>query len=308
MTSIEVQGLRRFYGSFEALKGIDFAVEKGSVFGFLGPNGAGKTTALYVLVGLLNPNGGRVSVLGLDPARQGDVLRSKIGCLLEDPGLYDTLTVEQNLSFYGYAQLMPEKDIKDRIDELLKFFELTDYKKKRAGTLSRGMRQKTALARALLARPEILFLDEPTANLDPQASVHFRDLVLELARKYGITVFLNTHRLDEAQRICDSVAIIKTGKVVASGTVDQLRSQVKGITLRVKSPDFKGDAKAVADLGVPAKVEGDLATIQLDNLDLIPSIVKKLVDSGFNLYEVVPDKLSLEEIFMEIVEENHASA
>ena len=201
-----------------------------------------RQTTLYVLLGLLPPKEGQVSVLGYNPVTQGDQLRSKVGCLLEDPGLYEIITVKENLEFFGRAQLMEESELQARITELLEFFALTDFAKTKAGKLSKGMKQKAALARAMLARPEILFLDEPTANLDPEASLAFRDLVLELAKKHGITVFLNTHRLDEAQRICDHVAIIRQGRVLVSGSVADLLSNGNRTTVRIKADGISDES------------------------------------------------------------------
>lgn len=304
MNAIEVSGLKRNYGSFEALKGISFGVPKGSIFGFLGPNGAGKTTTLYILVGLLKAHSGQVNVLGIDPVKQGDLLRSKIGCLLEEPGVYDTLTCAQNLQFHGKAQRMDEKELKTRIDESIDFFELSEFKNKKAATLSKGMRQKLALSRAMLANPDILFLDEPTANLDPQSSVHFRDLILKLAKQKGTTVFLNTHRLDEAQKTCDFVTIINQGMVLESGSLEQIQNRESGLRVRIKSPDFAG--KDIQNLFSSHtknfSLTDDTATIQLDKMDSVPVIVSELVAKGIRIFEVNPYKLSLEEIFMGLVE------
>ena len=308
MNAVDVYGLKRSYGKFEALKGITFSVPTGSIFGFLGPNGAGKTTTLYILSGLLLSHSGNVSVLGLDPAKQGDQLRSKIGCLLEEPGVYDTLTCTQNLQFHGRAQRMDEKTLKNKITESIDFFELSEFKNKKAATLSKGMRQKLALARAMLADPEILFLDEPTANLDPQSSVHFRDLIVKLAKQKGTTVFLNTHRLDEAQKICDHVTIINSGQVLESGSLEEIQNRESGLRVRIKSPDFV--SKQMEEL-LTIKTKGitksnDIVIIQVDKLDSIPDIVAGLVAKGIRIFEVRPDKLSLEEIFMGLVEgENH---
>lgn len=304
MNAIEVSGLKRNYGSFEALKGISFSVPKGSIFGFLGPNGAGKTTTLYILAGLLKAHSGEVSVLGFNPVKQGDLLRSRIGCLLEEPGVYDTLTCVQNLQFHGRAQRMDEKELKTRINESIEFFELSEFKNKKAATLSKGMRQKLALSRAMLANPDILFLDEPTANLDPQSSVHFRDLILKLAKQKGTTVFLNTHRLDEAQKTCDYVTIINQGMVLESGSLEQIQNRETGLRVRIKSPDFAGKDidTLISNHAKNISVADDTATIQLNKMDSIPTIVSELVAKGIRIYQVNPDKLSLEEIFMGLVE------
>ena len=307
MNAIEVKGLKRSYGKFEALKGIDFTVEKGSIFGFLGPNGAGKTTTLMVLTGLLRVNTGHITVLGLDPITQGDTLRSKIGCLLEDSGLYDHLTVQQNLQFYGRAQLLEEVNLKVRISETLDFFELSEVANKKASKLSRGMRQKTALARAMLTLPDILFLDEPTANLDPQASVAFRELILELSRKHGMTIFLNTHRLDEAQRVCDKIAVIDNGKLLKTGKIEELRTSQTCPTIRINSNNItqKMFTDSLKTLIKKININGNDTTIELLHFEDIPKLVRGLVALGANIYEMRQEERSLEDIYMELVGENH---
>jgi ABC-2 type transport system ATP-binding protein len=306
--AITAKNIKRNFGKFEALKGVTFDVPKGSVFGFLGPNGAGKTTTLYVLLGLLPPKEGQVSVLGYNPVTQGDQLRSKVGCLLEDPGLYEIITVKDNLEFFGRAQLMEESALQSRISELLEFFGLTEFAKTKAGKLSKGMKQKAALARAMLARPEILFLDEPTANLDPEASLAFRDLILELAKKHGITVFLNTHRLDEAQRICDHIAIIRQGNVLISGAVSDLLSTGNKTTVRIKADGITEESvKKLAIKPEDLTITSDMLTVKLDDKKSIPSLVAKCVTAGLSIYEVKPDHLSLEELFMDVMEGNHVA-
>jgi ABC-2 type transport system ATP-binding protein len=306
--AITAQNISRFYGKFEALKDVSFQVPKGSVFGFLGPNGAGKTTTLYVLLGLLPPRTGNMSVLGFDPVRQGDALRSKVGCLLEEPGLYEMLSIKDNLTFFGKAQGMPENQISQRIKELLDFFELSDFAKTKAGKLSKGMKQKAALARAMLATPEMLFLDEPTANLDPESSIAFRDLVQSLAKKHGITVFLNTHRLDEAQRICDHIAIIKQGKVLLSGSVADLLSPSRETTVTIKASGLDDQTASKLGLeGTPTSITGDILTIRFCNIEMIPDIVSRCVGLGLRIYEIKPHGMTLEELFMDVMEGNHVA-
>lgn len=306
--AITAEGVKRNYGRFEALRNVSFKVPKGSIFGFLGPNGAGKTTTLYTLLGLLPQKEGSIEVLGMNPVRDGDAMRARVGCLLEEPGLYETLSVKANLEFFGRAQLMDEKLMQSRIVELLEFFELSDFAKTRAGKLSKGMKQKCALARAMLANPEILFLDEPTANLDPEASISFRDLVLELARKHSITVFLNTHRLDEAQRICDYIAIIKKGVVQVSGSVASLLAGNGFITVRVKASGIPDRfSEKLAGFALETSAEGENLSVKLTKNEQIPELVTKLVQFGLKIFEVKPDRLSLEELFMEVMEGEHVA-
>ncbi len=307
--AISAVNVSRFYGKFEALKDITFEVPTGSIFGFLGPNGAGKTTTLYVLLGLLPQKTGKVRVLGLDPVTQGDQLRVQVGCLLEESGLYDVLTVKDNLEFFGRAQQMNEATLQSRIKETLEFFELSDFAKTRAGKLSKGMKQKTALARAILAMPKLLFLDEPTANLDPEASVAFRELIVNLAKKHGITVFLNTHRLDEAQKICDHIAIIKKGKVMLTGSTADLLNTSKELIVTVRAKGFTPET--ISKLGLEtskSNLSVDTLTTRLANHDMVASLVSKCVGLGYGVFEVKPSTISLEELFVNVMEDsNHVA-
>ncbi|NTU60757.1 MAG: ABC transporter ATP-binding protein [Caldiserica bacterium] len=305
-SAITASNVSRFYGKFEALKDVSFEVPGGSIFGFLGPNGAGKTTTLYVLLGLLPQKTGKVRVLGLDPVTQGDKLRAQVGCLLEESGLYDVLTVKDNLEFFGRAQRMDEATLQSRIKETLEFFELSDFSKTKAGKLSKGMKQKTALARAILAMPKLLFLDEPTANLDPEASVAFRELIVNLARKHGITVFLNTHRLDEAQKICDHIAIIKKGKVMLSGSTADLLNSSREMTVTIKADGFASDS--ISKLGLDAdksNISDGTLTTSLANRDMVPNLVSRCVGLGYGVYEVKPSTISLEELFVNVMEDSN---
>lgn len=304
--AISASHLSRFYGRFEALRDVSFDVPSGSIFGFLGPNGAGKTTTLYVLLGLLPPKKGKVKVLGLDPVSQGDLLRSQVGCLLEEPGLYDVLTVRDNLQFFGRAQRMDENTLQKRINDTLDFFELTEFAKTRAGKLSKGMKQKAALARSILALPKLLFLDEPTANLDPEASVAFRELIVNLAKKHGITVFLNTHRLDEAQKICDNIAIIKKGTVMLTGSTNDLLNTSGKTSVIIKAKGFTNDSISKLGLkGSESNVSGDMLTTSLSSHDQVAGLVAKCVNLGYGVYEVKPSTLSLEELFVNVMESSN---
>lgn len=304
--AISASNVSRFYGRFEALKDVSIEVPSGSIFGFLGPNGAGKTTTLYVLLGLLPPKTGKVKVLGLDPFSQGDLLRSQVGCLLEEPGLYDVLSVKDNLLFFGRAQKMDEKTLHSRINDTLEFFELSDFAKTKASKLSKGMKQKAALARSILALPKLLFLDEPTANLDPEASVSFRELIVNLAKKHGITVFLNTHRLDEAQKICDNIAIIKKGTVMLSGATEDLLNSSKNTTVTIKAKGFDGET--LSKLGLNPKqsgISGESLTACLPNVEQVAGLVARCVNLGYSVYEVRPSTLSLEELFVNVMENSN---
>ncbi len=208
---IEIENLTRKFGDLTAVDNLTLHVDEGEVFGFLGPNGAGKTTTVRMLCCLISRTSGKATIGGFDISNKADQqkIRRMVGLLTENPGLYDSLSAYQNLDFYGRLYKIPEQQRKERIDYFLKMLELQEKKDVAAGTFSKGMKQKLAIARALIHDPQVLFLDEPTASLDPEASKTVRDFILEL-KKEKRTIFLNTHLLDEAQKICDRVGILKT--------------------------------------------------------------------------------------------------
>ncbi|NMB88918.1 MAG: ABC transporter ATP-binding protein, partial [Chloroflexi bacterium] len=223
---IEVEALQHYYGRQQAIGGLSFQVHRGEVLGLLGPNGAGKTTTVRLVNGLFPPTSGHIRVLGLDPVQQGYAVRQRTGVLTETPALYERLTARQNLEFFGVMAGMPEADRQARIAELLAFFELTERADHRTGTFSKGMKQRLALARALLHRPQLLFLDEPTSGLDPEAAQQVHTLIDDVRRRNGQTVLICTHNLFEAQRLCDRLAIMNHGHLLALGTLAELRRRV----------------------------------------------------------------------------------
>ncbi len=205
---IETESLSRSFGPVRAVDGPTFQVYEGEVFGLLGPNGAGKTTTVRLLNGVLRPSGGRARVLGLDPVQDGCRLRQQTGVLTETPSLYERLTARENLSLFGALYGIPETKLSRRVARMLEEFGLADRADGRVGEFSKGMKQRLALARALLHEPPLLFLDEPTAGLDPEAARQVTEMIARLSRKEGRAVFLCTHNLTEAQRLCDRVAVM----------------------------------------------------------------------------------------------------
>ena len=212
MNAIEVERLTKRYGKIEALGGVDLRVPEGAVFGLVGPNGAGKTTLIKALVGSLRPTEGRVSVLGLDPLRDRSRLRQRIGYMPQSPALYDDLSARDNVAFFGAAHRVP--DLRKRVSEVMEFADLADRAKDPVHTFSGGMRRRVSLACALVHRPDMLFLDEPTAAVDPQLRSRFWTAFRELARD-GATLFISTHLMDEAM-LCDRISILRRGRVIAS--------------------------------------------------------------------------------------------
>ena len=304
--AIRVENLSRDFGSVRALDGLSLEVPAGIVFGFLGPNGAGKTTTINLLMGLLEPTSGQAEVLGFDTRTQGDEIRSRAGALLEHPGLYEQLTVEDNLEFYGRVALLPKAEREARIKELLNQMGLWERRKERVGNWSRGMRQKAAVARALLHRPSLVFLDEPTAGLDVVAAATLRDDLAALADQEGVTVFLTTHNMTEAEKLCSQVAVIRQGKLAAVGPPDELRARTGGPQLEIVGQGFS--ESVIDQLRARPEVVGiegqdNHLSIQLrGEMDTAP-LVSLLVGAGAQVAEVRKGQASLEDVFLTLMEE-----
>jgi len=227
-TVIEVHNLVKEFNGCKILDNVSFNVDRGEVFGYLGPNGAGKTTTLRILLGLIKPTSGEVFVLGENPL-DNSKLRMKIGVLLEDNGLYNSLTAYENLDLYARLYgLANAVERRRRIIELLDFIGLYERRDDKVGYLSRGMKRKLAIARAILHHPEIVFMDEPTSNLDPKTRVLIRDLILELAHEEKTTMFIISHNLNDVEKVCSSVAILVNGRIIARGPIDELKKQIIG--------------------------------------------------------------------------------
>jgi ABC-2 type transport system ATP-binding protein len=223
--AVRVKGLTRCFSSVRALDDLTIDVPAGVVFGFLGPNGAGKTTAIRLLLNLIEPTSGTAEVLGFDTRTEGHEIRARCGALLEHSGLYERLSAEDNLRFYGRIARMTEHDVEHRIKQLLTQMDLWDRRREAVVKWSRGMKQKLAIARAVLHRPGLVFLDEPTAGLDPVAANGLRRDLAALVSQQGATIFLTTHNMAEAEKLCDLVAVIRQGKLVTVGPPAELRAR-----------------------------------------------------------------------------------
>jgi ABC-2 type transport system ATP-binding protein len=233
---IIAQGLTKRFGDFVAVDGIDFEVRRGEIFGFLGPNGAGKTTTIRMMLGLLPPSAGSVEVLGIPVADHPGQLRPRIGYMAQAFSLYDDLTVLQNLRFYGRAYGLENDLLQQRIQEALRLTDLQGREQTRTKDLSGGWRQRLALNAAILHRPELLFLDEPTAGVDPISRRAFWDLLYRLVAE-GITVFVTTHYMDEAEH-CHRLAFIRRGRLIASGSPEEIkRQEMEGQVLEIAPDD-----------------------------------------------------------------------
>lgn len=302
MSIIEANNLRRVFGENVAVAGMTFTVEPGEVFGLLGPNGAGKTTTVRLLNGILPPSDGMARVFGFDPATQGGDIRRRTGVLTETPALYERLSARENLEFFATLQAIPESDVSHRVDEMLEFFELTSRANDKVETFSKGMKQRLALARALIHRPPLLFLDEPTSGLDPEAAQQVNDLIANLSRANGQTVVLATHNLFEAQRLCDRVAVMNKGRILALGSLKELSRKLwpvtwVDITFHVKPKgNVAGSLKTQRGV-IQASVEDDALAVQVENEAVIPEVVRHLVDDGESILKVDPRDYTLEDIY-----------
>jgi ABC-2 type transport system ATP-binding protein len=306
--AIRTTMLTRDFGNVRAVDALTLEVPSGIIFGFLGANGAGKTTTINLLLGLLEPTSGQAQVLGYDSLKQGSAIRERTGALLEFSGLYERLSAEDNLDFYGRVWHLPAADRQARIKELLTHVGLYDRRTERVGTWSRGMKQKLAITRVLLHRPKLIFLDEPTAGLDPVAAAGLRDDLEKLVASEGMTVFLNTHNLPEAERLCQQVGVIRSGRLLTVGSPDLLRRDTGRPEAHVSGDGFTQEVLAmlrarqdIAD----AEVENGHLTLSLaDQHESMAPIVTALVEAGVQIEEVQRGQASLEEVFMTLMEDD----
>lgn len=301
---IQTDSLSRLFGATKAVDGLTLDVQAGEIFGFLGHNGAGKTTTVRLLNGVLEPSAGGASVLGLDPQRDGPSLRARTGVLTETPSLDERLTARDNLSIYAELYNVPRDKTAGRVDSLLGEFDLAERADEKVAGYSKGMKQRLALARALLHSPEVLFLDEPTAALDPVAARHVHTLVEILARREGCTVFLCTHNLVEAQKLCDRVAVMEQGRMVALGTPSQLtRQYVKRLDVDLEVAPDQIDLALQTLQQYPQLVidtprrEKDALTLTLAGWEAIPELLSILVQRGLRIYRLAPQEANLEEVY-----------
>lgn len=304
--AICIENLTKEFDSVRAVDGISLEIPTGIIFGFLGPNGAGKTTTIRLLLGLLEPTSGQAKVTGFDTQIQADQVRAKTGALLEHTGIYEQMSAEDNLEFYGRAFHMTTNERKARIQELLTHMGLWERRKERAGNWSRGMKQKLALVRTLLHRPSLVLLDEPTAGLDVRAAVAIREDLAALTSRENVTIFLTTHNMVEAEKLCHQVAVIRKGKLVALGNPDELRARVGGPRVEIAGRGFTESAlrllKAHPHVGIIENQNNHLVIDLLTETDTA-ALVNILVGAGAQVEEVRRSKASLEEAFLSLTGE-----
>jgi len=300
---IEAKNLTKKFDKNMAVDGLNLEVKAGEVFGFLGPNGAGKTTTVRMLTSLIAPTSGSASVNGFSLGRQDEQIRRTVGVLTETPGLYDNLSAEYNLRIF--ANLYEVKDADGQVEKYLRMLGLWERRFEPTATFSKGMKQKLAIARALLHEPPMVFLDEPTSALDPEAARLVRDFIADLKRQ-GRTIFLCTHNLDEADRLCDRIGVFRTRLLVVDTperlrrqlfgrkVVFHLREMLPGLVQRVGSLSFVDDAQAIEQR----------LLVALDNPEAQnPQIIRLLVEAGADIQFVGELRHSLEDVYLRLMKE-----
>ena len=306
---IETKNLTRQFGNLTAVDNLTLTIDKGEVFGFLGPNGAGKTTTIRMLACLIAPTTGEATVAGYNIKKDPLKVRQSVGILTENPSLYERLTAYENMDFFAQAYgITDAAERNKRIQELLELFNLWERRNDKAGTFSKGMKQKLAIIRATVHRPPVLFLDEPTAGLDPEASKEIRDLMAQLSQHEKCTILLSTHHLEDAEKLCKRVMIMNKGKCLRLGTPDQLREQIT--THPVIQVDLtKVTEKVVAALKANGKVkevnakpeEPSLLVSVEDIRSATPEVVRAIVEADGQILAVNSFRASLEEAYLKLI-------
>lgn len=303
---IETKGLMKHYGKFVAVDDLNLRIKKGEVFGLLGPNGAGKTTTILMLLGLTEPTKGDVRVLGFDPARQPLSVKARVGYMPDQVGFYDDLTARENLVYIAKLNGIPRDQIKHRVEEAIERVRLTNVIDQRAGTFSRGMRQRLGLADVLIKHPQLIIMDEPTQGLDPELAHEFLGLIHSL-KEEGTTVLLSSHLLHQVQVICDRVGLFSQGRMVLQGTVPELARKVLGgayrIQLQADGPAVKL-SRALQTLQDVNNVQVTNGTIEIEALkDIRADVAEAVIKAGGRLRSLNVESQSLDDIYTRYFDE-----
>jgi len=304
---IDLENLTRKFGNLTAVDNVTLHVEKGEVFGFLGPNGAGKTTTVRMLCCLIGKTSGQARIGDFSVEKESDCLqiRKIVGFLPENVGLYDSLSAYKNLDFYGKLYEVPNQKRAENIERLLSLLGIWDRREDAVGTFSKGTKQKIAIARALIHEPQVLFLDEPTANLDPEASKTVRDFILDL-KKEKTTIFLNTHNLDEAERLCDRIAILKTKLVAVDSPKNLEHSLYNRKTIVHLKQVTDSVLAAVEKLGSikNVRVSENKLILDIDDPEAAnPEVVRAIVEADGNIQYVTELRSTLEDVYLKLIKE-----
>ena len=306
---VRTETLTRDFQKTRAVDALSIEVARGTVFGFLGPNGSGKTTTIRMLLGLLEPTSGKAEVLGFDVSTESEGIRLRSGALLEHPGVYERLSAVDNLELYGRIWQLPASERRARIKQLLESFGLWDRRKEIVGTWSRGMKQKLAVARTMLHRPVLIFLDEPTAGLDPIAANDLREELMTLVHREGVTVFLTTHNLTEAERLCSRVAVIRQGRLLAHGHPDELRARAGGQKVEIVGRGFSDQIVATLRNRPEirsAAIQNSRLLIELQDHSGVSPLIPVLLGAGVEIEEIRKGRATLEDVFLTLVEEDRS--
>lgn len=298
---VETFNLTRRFGSFTAVDRLNIRIKPGEIYGFLGPNGAGKTTAIRMLCGILQPSSGTATVLGHDLLRETEKIKGRIGYMSQKFSLYDDLTVEENLNFYAGIYTVPPKEKKDRIDEMIEMAQLVGREKELAANLSGGWKQRLALGCAIISRPAIVFLDEPTSGVSPTSRRHFFDIIQKMAQK-GTTVMVTTHFMDEAER-CHQIAFISAGRLMAMDTPDNLKKKVlQGFLVELDLPQAMEKMAGLESLPYvkECSLHGALLHVLLENEDKTRELAQA---TGYEPQPIIP---SLEDVFLALAKRERA--
>ena len=296
MAAVSVRGLTKTFGEIEAVRGIDFDVAEGELFGFLGPNGAGKSTTIKILCTLATPTSGSATVAGHDVRRERTQVRRSIGLVFQEPTLDGYLTAEQNLRFHGELYGVPRAQLRDRMDEVLTMVGLDERRGDLVQTYSGGMRRRLEIARGLLHSPHVLFLDEPTIGLDPQTRASIWDYIAELRRREHITVFVTTHYMDEAEH-CDRIAIMNEGEIAVIDTPEALKSGVGADRVQIRTVDDDAAISRLAEVfGIDAAIHEDAVTFAVPGgAEFVPRLFNEL---QVPIETVTVTRPSLDDVFM----------
>jgi ABC-2 type transport system ATP-binding protein len=304
---IQVENITRSFGNITAIDRVSFMVDEGEVFGLLGPNGAGKTTLVRLLNGVLAPTSGRSFLFGRDVAENGAYVRSRTGVLTETPSVYERLTARKNLHFFGRMYGIPEADLREKTDHMLAVFDLADRGDEPVGGFSKGMKQRLALARALIHDPPVIFLDEPTAGLDPEAARQVDGIIKELAGTEGRTIVLCTHNLNEAEHLSSRVVMLNRGRILATGSIQDLADMLwKAVPLEIEflTPPPPGVFAALHAMEGISLVSQEPTRLILRIVEkrIIPAVIASVTQNGGQVIRVTPREYSLEEIYFEVQE------
>jgi ABC-2 type transport system ATP-binding protein len=311
MSVIRTQSLTKMFpGNIKAVDGIDFEVNAGEIFGFLGPNGAGKTTTIKMLNTLIRPTSGTATVAGFDIVKSPDEVRKRIGYVAQDVGVDEHATGQENLTLYGHFYRLDSKTIKQRVKDIFELVDLIGSENRMVSTYSGGMRKRLDLAMGIIHQPEVIFLDEPTTGLDPQTRAHIWDYIRNLAKTMGVTMFLTTQYMEEADKLADRIAIIDLGKIIATGTPDELKKSIGGDVVTLSPPDEKDEERrefirrteSVLS-GKPFVIrtkamDGELAVYVNDGGAAIPSIMQLLASQNIEVKTISIARPSLDDVFL----------